>query len=389
MRMNETWWVNPEQLDDDQKKVIAAPINKSHLVLGPPGSGKSNLLLLRADYLQRAGHPNTLILVFTRQLQEFMIAGSTNYSFQASKIKTSRAWMLELLRAHDINILLNDDFQKSRSQLLKQAQDLVNSKSLGRIYEVILLDEAQDYWPEEIQLFARLSKHLFAVADARQKIYPDEDPIETIKALVDQTHLLRFHYRNGLNICRLADGIAKESEDYEPLAVTSNYIEVQAPSTIEVKKTKDIRDQCDLILGRIQRQLKAYPDEYIGIITPRREELNDIAQYFMKTDLYAKDLLQIREDGDTTFDPNKPIILTTLHSAKGLEFRVLHVASLEHVTHFPKQRNMCFTAVTRAKTAIYIYHSGDLPGYFEQAYVNLQRPPELPSVDDLFVKEDF
>lgn len=387
MRINDTWWVNPRQLDEDQKHVIAAPIDKSHLVLGPPGSGKSNLLLLRADYLQKAGYPNSIILVFTRQLQEFMVAGSSNYSFQASKIKTSRSWMLDLLRQHDINIELSNDFEESRIQLLRAAQELIQSKNISALYESILLDEAQDYLPDEIQLFSKLCKRMFVVADTRQKIYLGTDSINTIQSIVEKTHTLRFHYRNGLKICRLADGIAKESEDYQPLASTSNYDEHKTPSTVEVIRTNTLEEQCNIILERIKVQLKAYPNEHIGIITPRREELFSLSQFFVQTDLYSDDLLQVREDGSGCFNYNRPIVLTTLHSAKGLEFRALHIAALDRVKRFEKQRNMCFTAVTRAKTALCAYHTEGLPGYFEQACADMQRPPALPKIEDLFTKE--
>ena len=50
--MNETWWVDPSQLDVDQKKVIRAGADQDLLILGPPGSGKTNLLLLRDNYLR-------------------------------------------------------------------------------------------------------------------------------------------------------------------------------------------------------------------------------------------------------------------------------------------------------------------------------------------------
>lgn len=97
--------------------------------------------------------------------------------------------------------------------------------------------------------------------------------------------------------------------------------------------------------------------------------------------------MQVREEGSECFDHNRPIILTTLHSAKGLEFRALHIAALDCVKRFGKQRNMCFTAVTRAKTALCVYHTKELPGYFEQAYADMQRPPALPKIEDLFTKE--
>ncbi len=49
--MEETWWVEEGQLDDDQRKVAELKSKGSYLIKGPPGSGKTNLLLLRAKYL--------------------------------------------------------------------------------------------------------------------------------------------------------------------------------------------------------------------------------------------------------------------------------------------------------------------------------------------------
>lgn len=53
-----TWWLDITDLDDDQKSVIELPPTGNHLIIGPPGSGKTNLLLIRAEYLIRTGLPN-------------------------------------------------------------------------------------------------------------------------------------------------------------------------------------------------------------------------------------------------------------------------------------------------------------------------------------------
>lgn len=81
--MNETWWVKPEQLDAEQKEVISLPLGQSYLIVGPPGSGKTNLLLLRASYLIRAGCPNVQIVVFTRSLERFIVDGAAKYAMDA------------------------------------------------------------------------------------------------------------------------------------------------------------------------------------------------------------------------------------------------------------------------------------------------------------------
>ena len=45
--MEETWWTRPEQLDKYQAQVVALPHDSDHLVTGPAGSGKTNLLVSR------------------------------------------------------------------------------------------------------------------------------------------------------------------------------------------------------------------------------------------------------------------------------------------------------------------------------------------------------
>src|SRR4051812_2181771 len=96
--MNETWWVKPSQLNEEQSDVVQLSLDDSYLITGPPGCGKTNLLLLRANYFVRAGHPNVLILIFNRTLQEFIATGGARYAFSGDKVMTSQRWALRFLR---------------------------------------------------------------------------------------------------------------------------------------------------------------------------------------------------------------------------------------------------------------------------------------------------
>lgn len=382
--MRDTWWVKPEQLDDDQKIVVALSKDKSYLILGPPGSGKSNLLLLRANYMVRAGKPDVLILVFTRTLQEFLKTGGSQYAFSSDKIKTSISWMKDILRQYGISFNDRLSFNELRSYLIQKVESVVTSNKLKNIYDCILLDEAQDYLEREIKLFKILGKVLFVTADSRQKIYDGENPVENIKNIVDDTHSLKYHYRNGVKICLLADEVGKKFSDYEPMINTSQYNEKTYPSSVKLFKLGTIEEQCDEIMKVLDTQLKAYPEELIGIISPVNEVINKIWNIFSKSKYKDLCIFQSSTEGYISFDPNKNICICTGHSAKGLEFRALHLVGFESIKNFRSPRRLAFTCITRAKTSLSAYHTENLPGFIEGAFAAIEPPTKLPELKDCF-----
>src|SRR5947209_3749637 len=126
--MSETWWVGEDELDDDQKDVIALPVTGNHLITGPPGSGKTNLLLLRGNYMTLAGRPDIAIIVFSRTLQEFIASGAKSYAFPADKIQTSRKWAQQLLFQYGIFTTPPAGFEEQREYFLEKVRYLVDTK---------------------------------------------------------------------------------------------------------------------------------------------------------------------------------------------------------------------------------------------------------------------
>ena len=135
-----------------------------------------------------------------------------------------------------------DKFEEFRQDLVENVHKLIVENEIGYEYEAILVDEAQDFLPTEIKIFHKISKNFFAVADSKQKVYKGEDPIKTIEDIVDQTKNLRFHYRNGLKICELADCLSKKEKGYIKLQATSNYDETNNPSSVDVFQCTSMND---------------------------------------------------------------------------------------------------------------------------------------------------
>jgi len=310
------------------------------------------------------------------------------YAFDVSKVKTHNKWQRDLLFEYSVKTKTSAEtedatFDEQRAELNSQIADLIKHKKLHRIYDAILLDEAQDYLPEEIEHLAKLGKVLFIVADPRQKIYSSADCFETLKKVTSHVHQLHYNYRCGHEICKFADLFARDSDDYEPLAPKSQYDEKSKPSSVESFECLDLDTQAKRIIAQLAVQLKAYPDELLGVICPRKDDLLHIWDAIEHSPLASRSVLQLVGNYHAFTDITR-ICVCTLHAAKGLEFRALHIAGCDGFKKFRSQRNLVYTAVTRAKTSLSLYHCGKIPAFLEQALADMEPIKDLPDPKDLF-----
>ena len=383
--MAATWWTNPDELDKKQLEVVALGLKGNHLITGPAGCGKTNLLLLRATYLHKSKISNIAVFTFGRVLKEFLASGVENYPFSPDKIQTYFKWGASLLAANGINFQSSENFDETRENLYKQLCALAEKNLLENKLDCILIDEAQDYSALEIELLFRFSDQIFAVGDNKQRISNVSGGIEKLVEKCDQQIELTDHYRNGLKICRLADGIRNTVDSEDGLEAHSKYDEAEFESTVREFGALDLAAQMEAVIDEIATQLSAYPGDLIGILCPRQDELNQVWELIANSSVAGDAQLQQYAGGYAPFDPNKRVIVTTIHGAKGLEFRALHLVAMEFVKKFPSQKNMSYTAVTRCKTSLRIYHDASLPGYFEKGLSCLDNAVAAPpSVKDLF-----
>ena len=384
--MNGAWWVKQRDLDDDQKSVFTLPVSDDHLVKGPPGSGKTNLLLLRAKQLIGSGQPNVIVVVHTRTLQEFIKAGAAGYGVSGNKVVTFRKLAQDLLYRNGASVTLPQDFDKARAALVDALQAQLAADRLTHEYSCVLVDEAQDFLPGEMAVLRAIGERFFGVADARQKIYKGQDAVSNLEAEMN-TVTLRFHYRNGRKICIVADGLAKSAAK-PTLLDTSKYDESKLPSSVEVVPPRPLAAQCDELLARLDTQLKAYPSEMIGVVCPRGEDADAVIAHLRGSSLSGSVIAQRFDDGYEAFGPDKRICVSALHSAKGLEFRAVHLLATDGLKKFPMQRGLAFMGVTRAKTSLTIYHEDDLPGYLEGALSQLNPTAKMLGLESLLDGDD-
>lgn len=380
-----TWWKSPDEVDADQRKLMMLPPDQSrYLLTGPPGSGKTNVLLLRAVYLIRSGFPNLKVVTFGRTLTEFIKSGAAvNRKIPPRQIDTHTNWQYALIR--DLTGKQFEpsakrlDFDVQRQELVRASIAAVQAAKIGDgYYDCLLVDEVQDLWRDELLLMARLTKRLFLAGDARQRIYDRNEGLSTaVGELKCVPHQLEKHYRIGRAICRAADRVLDE-EGYS-LETYCQYNETKFKSSVAAHQHASWDDQYSDLLGRLERQLRTYPEEWLGVIAPNRNALRWIAEKLESS--RVKDKVKIHktyeQKPDRSFDESRPICVMTAHSAKGTEFRSVHLFAAETLNR--NVRHLGFTVFTRAKTSLDIYFTGTLRPEVEAAVAE-ERVPEFKEI---------
>lgn len=382
--MSDTWWKDEDELVPEQAKLLDIHEEKNLLIKGPPGSGKTNLLLLRANQLYLGERPNLHIVVFGSLLKQFIQLGGNQYDFPNEKIVTHARLFNDILRAEGHGIDDQSlDLEEARAERAKRLQHLVDAGKVGVPFEALLLDEAQDYTPQEIKLMRGLTEVFVASADSRQKIYNVDDCSKELEACTDVLYPLTFHFRNGHAICRVADGIFKGTPGYVPLLEHTNYKEADYPSTFQAKSGLSLDEQVTVMATQINDQRFAYPDDLIGVLCPRNEELSQVYAGLVAAGLGDS----ITRANSSSFNPSAPIWLSTLTAAKGLEFRALHIAGLDFLARMGgAQKRLIYTGITRGKTALTMYWNTTIPGYLESAIQSASPPKASVTKKQLFGK---
>ena len=378
------WWAKKNQLDARQIALIEQlPLRENFLVLGPPGCGKTNVLLRRAQFVRGQKMPNVLVLTFTRSLTEFMRTGCTDSQgreiFPQKCITTIESWLRSLYRGHRTDLPEpTDDLIEWKRRLAAGALGFVTAQRMPG-YDTLFVDEAQDLLQEEVDLVAAWGKVLFFVGDDRQKIYPEAEGLEVVRSTLTPGHerTLRFHYRVAREICRAADRVLLPLESAS-LESTCHYNGPE-PATVTIQPNAQTKtDQLVAVAERLEQQIRVYGDfirqgDRFGVIVARRADREVVLDH-LSQDPRLHNMVQIvrakeaeEADYEPALDPERPICILTVKGCKGLEFRTVHWLFADELSHHHRDEDY-YTVITRAKTSLDIYYTESLPEILGRAH---------------------
>lgn len=376
------WMVIESELDDDQIRVLTATLDKSCIVSGCAGSGKSVLALIKAQRIQKEKGNNYKIIVFTKALCSYMSAGREILGLKNDFLYHKEwKWRRELKRyANGQSFMVYSKDEKG---------DLIPYMPSANY---IIVDEIQDFGQEEIQEFiAATNKNFFFFGDTAQSIYKELKktlPVEEIRNLLPldkrpKTFELYRNYRLPKSVARVVQYVGVDLDGYDESTYRSvetaipkflQYInlEEQIKSMVEIIKRGDLLD--------------------VSILVPHNENViqvsNLLNRYGLDHEMRYNDKENFRNSTDNLdFTTTNPKVMT-YHSAKGLQFETVFIPGVVELTEDDDERReseqkALYVAMTRTYRYLYVMYSGGLPYPLSDVPEELYNTSEIEEIEDL------
>lgn len=317
------WDVDEESMDDDQLDLIEDTLDKSMLVAGCAGSGKSVIAMHKAEQLAEAGY-SVILIAYTKSLNGFMQLGSN-------------------VEAH---------YQFFYHYQWKNIHKMPSA-------DYIIVDEIQDFERDEIQEFINAAKkHYLFFGDTAQSIYKHfGKKTLTIEQISEMTGLTVLHLYNNY---RLPRPVAK---------ITQGYVGVDVmPYADKVYRNKEKTLPYFVHFPDFTSQMKAVvdimknnPDSSIGILLHSNSLVEQTCRQLHSVGINFEYKFQIdsaterKVYGNLNFRTYLPKVMT-YHSAKGLQFDIVILPMYEGAASDDSRKSL-YVAMTRTMHKLYVLYS--------------------------------
>ena len=345
--MKKDWMIKESELDDLQIRVLTATLDKSCIVQGCAGSGKSVLALIKAQRIQKERGNNYKVIVFTKALCSYMNAGR-----EALGLKNDFSYYWEW-----------------------------ENKENCASEDYIIVDEIQDFTEDEIKRFIKSAKkNYFFFGDTAQSIYDGLDnkktvPVEKIPSFVPET--IRYfplynNYRLPVPVAKIACQIGSDTS-YDADVYKSP--EKELPRIIQYENK-------DEQINAIHRIIKNRNLTDVAILLPRNKDVMYVYEKLKENggNYEARYNVSRCSSDNLNFHSTNPKILT-YHSAKGLQFETVFIPFLEDADM--SKRKQLYVAMTRTYRDLYMMYSGKLPQQFSEIDSTLYTTTEVEEIEDL------
>lgn len=370
--MKKDWMIKESELDDDQIKVLTETLDKSCIVAGCAGSGKSVLALIKAKRIQSEFGDNYKVIVFTKALCNYMNSGKkelglTNdfYYYMEWKYKRERKGRY---------MVYSKDENGDRIPYMPSA-------------DYIIVDEIQDFSDAEIQEFLNATnKNFFFFGDTAQSIYEglkNTVPVDKISTIVPQNKKIKNWelYRNHrlpLSVAKIVQPIGVDLPPF--IESTYKSKETSIPRFLEYK---DGESQVKAIHDIINKNNMTD----VAILLPNNDDVKNVYDQLKQLggnyELRYNDKEDFNNNRDNlNFNSTNPKVMT-YHSAKGLQFETIFLPYIENFSGNVSERKALYVAMTRTYRNLYVMYSTALPHPLSAINPDLYKTTEFDVIEDM------
>jgi hypothetical protein len=335
---------------DIQQEQLARSMGEGHRVIhGTAGSGKTMILVYRAQYLASVLQKPILVLCFNISLAtrlEQMMAGKG--LSQHVSVRHFHGWCMNQLKLYHVPCpqQFHNDHEEFFSQLVKS---VVSGVERGQIptaqYGAVLIDEGHDFQPEWLKLLSRMidpqTNSLLLLCDDAQSIYGNTRRSKFSFASVGiqargRTSILRINYRNTAEVLAVAYEFSKEA--LNPHEADEDGIPVIAPESAGRHGVIPLISHCANLKAELDYIIECFRQCHDEGISWREMAVIYRARFM---GVEAVDRFQragipvewLQESSQTRHfnSSSDSIKVMTLHSSKGLEFPVVAIPGIGYL----------------------------------------------------------
>lgn len=375
------------QVMDLQQEQVARNLGEGHRVIhGAAGSGKTMILIYRAQFLAAAASPGKpiLVLCFNRTLadridHQLRMRGVD----ERVLVRTFHAWCQDLVRSYQLDLpqgLKGDAHFDALAGVVERAVD--TGRVPGSQYLALLIDEGHDFQDSWLRIAARMvmpdTKSLLVLYDDAQSIYQTRRGKFNFASVGiearGRTSILRLNYRNTTEVLALAMQCAQrllagrdpeagaEAEDDDAMRLVQPATAGRRGPMPVLVRAADAADEAQLLLERIEASVAAgVPENEIAVLCRSRAQMRAIEAALLRARVPMQSMNAL---AFKRFDWRRNSVkLLTLHSAKGLEFRQVFVAGLQALPMKGESEaealRLLYVAMTRATHELVLSAHGD------------------------------
>lgn len=396
------------QVMDLQQEQVARSLGEGHRVIhGAAGSGKTMILIYRAQQLAataRADRP-ILVLCFNRALAGRIDAQLRERAVdERVVVRTFHAWCADIVRSYQIDVPPARGDEDAYALL---AQAVSRAVDTGRVprgqYSALLIDEAHDFEADWLRLAAQMvdeaTRSLLVLYDDTQSIYATRRRRFSLASVGiearGRTHVLKVNYRNTAEILALAvacaEGLLQQGQAANdaapgtaPAAALDGHGKADAgeagdaapivmPTTAGRRgplpvllQARSEREEAELLAERLQQaHAGGRPLRDMAVLCRTKRSMPAIAAALRRRGLHV-DCQASTRGGIRGFDWQADRVrMLTLHSVKGLEFPLVAIAALQELPcadePLPDAQRLLYVGMTRATSELLLSAHGSSP----------------------------